>query len=303
MAAAKKKPTKTQDQVESLYVEPPLMHRLFPTLMKGKAPSEKALAKAAERAKKKPSKALKPRLPIADLLPSALILEVRKRDVARLFFLLWGGALAIVAAAWFVLGINVSTEKEKFDAAESTLQNAQLNYAKVAPYLSYAKEIGAAGQFANDEALKQIDNAAAIQLMNKIVGDKATVTTYTITYGATGEGATCSSVTAGGGGIFDVSEGAPTGIGCLAFTATSPSVAVADAMSAALRATPGVVGATVKPGELNEAGDVVMTVEALLGEQFQMKPGLGVTVPLESLDADSLPKPATTADDTEGVTP
>lgn len=306
--AANTSKKKNNDGVEDLYVEPPLAYRLFPTLMKGRKPSEKALAKAAEKAKQAPTK-IKGHLPIADLLPMALVIEVKKRSVARAFYLLWALSFALIGAGWTLLGLNLTQVNEDLAAAQNELTQTQAAYAKVAPYVSYTKDVAEQGAFANTQALDQLDLSASFQIIDRAVRPIGSLTGYTASYGASAEGGTCSAVNGGGGLFEDGGESAQGGIGCLTFTATTTQIDALDGVAQALLANDGVLGVSVKPGGgVDEAGNITVNGEVLVGEPFRIKPGGGVTVDLSAITpAAEAAAPAPAATDaptaTEGATP
>lgn len=299
-----------QEQLQELYVEPPLMYRLFPTLLKGRKPSEKALAKQMEKASKPIE--IKPRLPIADLLPQWLVEEVWRRTVSRQFFLVYIVIIAAIGALVLNVWRDTQYQQGQLDAARDEVVAAQANFTQVAPLVDYAVKVRDSAEVGNTQALNQLDNTAILNAFTAAAPNGIALVNISIAYGAGAE----ASCAAGGGSGNPFGDTTPTeaGIGCVTFDGTATSPESLEAFEATLMRTPGFVSADVLPGQVDEQKRYLFTGSVAVGEDMRIPPSPALTLDVEDLPdtnpmtapvatAATAAQPAPEAAATEGVTP
>ena len=290
MAKPKNQP---DTQLQELYVEPPLLYRLFPTFLKNKEPSEKALQKAAQKAQKQVA-AAKPQLPIADLLPSWLVEEVRRRDVGRRFT----GATIIVVLLFVAFYAynwrDVTGEEAQLTVAQTQLEQSQASFARVAPLVDYSVKVRDAAEFANENALAQLNGSAAMNALLAIVPGGVVINDIGLAYGSN-ELVNCSA--ASNDNPFNTPDQGPgEGIGCISFAGSAADARALDELKASVSTVPGFLNVNIVPGSLDESGRYLFTGTAILDEQYRIEKSGALVLDVSNLP-DTNPLTAVTRTD------
>lgn len=269
---------KATDHFQELFVEPPLLYRLFPSILRSRRMSARAAEKAAAKARHRAE--IKPRLPIADLLPPWLVEEVRRRVTARRFT---ASYIAVIVLFCGFLAYNWQwggVRDGQLAAAQARVEYAQGRFAKFAPVLGFTVGVRNAGALTNTQALDQVDNAAVLEALMNAMPPGGMLDTMSIAFSTDSTGS-CS--TDDGQDPFGNNTNTPSGIGCVSFAGSVATPSALDAVKTGIENIQGFDNVSVLPGRVDENNRSLFTGSATLGEGFRIKADPAITVDVEGL--------------------
>lgn len=248
------KKNSTVIDLDEVFIEPSLLERLFPTFVKssGKSRKKKEPKEKKKRSKKKTATELTLAYPIVNILPPRLMMEVKRKRVAR-------AAVAVYALVGLAAGglfysnfTDITIANNQLRSVEQRLTDMTANYSETGPLLAYLRDLRSNATLVNSLNANEINFSEVLAAFASASDSGVTIETLTIASGGDEE-VVCTTNAADP--FADSTEQAPD-TGCVVFGGVANSLAGTAELSRALENSPLFASVALTPGEVNADGFV-----------------------------------------------
>lgn len=246
-----RKSNKVTVDLDEVFIEPSLMQKLFPTFVKKSSGSSKN--KKGAKSKRKPAKKRRGKkhteqslhLPLVNMLPGRLMMEVRRKRAARVFAGVYAVVILAAGGVFFSNFTDISIANNQLTSAEQRLAGMTSNYSDVAPDLRFSRELRQNATLANNFFSRQVNYSQVLTDLGNSAAGVASITNAAVVAGGSDE-VQCTT------GVDDpfaaTAEQAPN-TGCMVFSGVADTLGQTAELNRRLESVPGFVSVFITPGE------------------------------------------------------
>lgn len=243
-------------------------------------------------------KEVKAKLPRVNILPPALVMEIRRRKLRRGLGLVIGGVIAAIIGVYLFQGTLIASATEKLESTNTSVQGTMVEAGRLAPIGDYYNSLQSSITAGTDEYRKQVNYPEIMNGIYQSAPYGLTVAQITIEYYPEDnvEPPPCGTETQ------PFADASIRPLGCIVITGTSSSHQAIEEFTTKLEGVTSIMAPFIAPGQVDQTGQITFTGSAAISPVANMNNAAATLIDTQNLPGLSIVVPGSTVEETSTST-